>query len=49
MRKEEELNMSLSRDAANGEEIGVSIDTTAIECSLKDVGEIQLKITQANI
>ena len=48
VRKEEELNMSLSRDAANGEEIGVSIDTTAIECSLKDVGEIQLKMVSGS-
>ena len=46
--KGKELNMCGSNHAVDGEEIGTSIDTTPVECSLSDLGEIRLEMVSGS-
>ncbi|NVM26762.1 MAG: IS701 family transposase [Desulfobacterales bacterium] len=46
--KGKELNMCVSNHAVDGEEIGTSIETTPVECSLSDLGEIRLEMVSGS-
>ncbi len=40
--------MSVSNHAIGGQEAAVSIDTTAIECSLSDLGQVRLEMVSGS-
>ena len=40
--------MYASKSSVDGEEVGISIDTTAVECSLMDLGEVRLEMVSGN-